>query len=544
MILMWLRTPTMKVPSAEQMRAIDRRASEDFGIPSLALMQAAGEAFARGCVEELGGDAARKRIAMVCGRGNNGGDGFVAARHLANAGARVTVFLAGRAEELKGDAAIFFRPIARLGIPVRELTGTDQSYMPDEIHPAEYDLIGDALLGTGFRGEVEGDVANVIGRINLAWESEVPVVSADVPSGVNADTGAVNGPAVRATRTVTFAAPKMGLLLYPGAALAGRVTVADIGLPRALLENLAASAEMTTQEWMRGVLPPREQTRDANKGTFGTVLVIAGAAGMVGAAALSAVSALRAGAGLVQLAVPESAQDLAASLAPEVITKGLPETDERTHGGPGALEAALELAERADAVALGPGMGRNPDTALFVKELARQLSRPLVVDADGLNALSDAPDALRERAEPAVLTPHPGEMGRLLGKNTEAVQADRAGAARECAARFGAVALLKGARTLIAGPAAPGAGRLGVNRPGSAALATAGSGDVLTGVIAALLGQGLDAYDAARAGAYLHALAGELAAREMGTAGVIAGDVRDRLPRARRTLYEETVTDL
>lgn len=526
----------MKITTADEMRTIDRRAEDEYCIPSLALMQAAGAAFARACVDELGG-VEGKRIALVCGRGNNGGDGFVAARHLANAGAEVAVFLAVRPEELKGDAAVFFAPLRRMGIRMVTLEGS--AGVASSVFP-RYDLLGDALFGTGIRGAVEGTAAQIIERMNEAAGLGVPIVACDIPSGVNADTGAADGPAVRATRTVTFALPKLGLLLYPGAGYAGRVTVADIGIPRALLEEDVLGAELTTQAWMRRALPPREQTRDTNKGTFGTVLVIAGSAGMVGAAALTAVSALRAGAGLVQMAVPQSVLDTAAMLAPEVITRGLPETAERTHGGQGALDAALALAEKADAIALGPGLSGNKEAVSFVQAFARRVTKPLVIDADGLNAVASASECVSERTAPTVLTPHPGEMGRLLQSSIAAVQTDRRQAAVRCAEAFGAVVLLKGARSLIAAPD----GRLALNRPGSPALATAGSGDVLTGVIGALLGQWEDAWDAARAGAYLHALAGEGAAREMGTAGVVAGDVRDRLPLARRALYEETLTDL
>jgi NAD(P)H-hydrate epimerase len=352
---------------------------------------------------------------------------------------------------------------------------------------------------------------------------------------VNADTGEVAGPAVQATRTVTFALPKMGLLLYPGAALAGRITVAPIGIPRALLDDENLQAELTTHAWMQKTLPPRTQARDANKGAFGTVLVIAGGRGMAGAAVLAALAALRAGAGLVQLAVPARVFSAAAGLAPEIITQPLPETPDETHGGPGALEAALALAEKADAVALGPGLGRNKETTAFVQAVVTRSPKPLVVDADGLNALSENPEVARSRNAPLVLTPHPAEMGRLLGTDAAAVQADRLAAARECAARYQAVALLKGARTLIA---EPNNARVAVNRNGSPALATAGSGDVLTGVIAALLGQKMNALGAARAGAYLHALAGERAAHELGAAGVIASDVLHRVPLARQWLYD------
>lgn len=522
----------MKITTAAEMRTIDRRAaSDEFGIPSLALMQSAGEAFARACTEELGGDVRGKRVALVCGRGNNGGDGFVAARHLANAGAEVVVVHAGRDSEFKGDAAQFFK-----ALPVMELRLFQVA--PENNFPLAYlrsfNLVGDALLGTGAQGAPTGHYALLIEAMNQAQAAGVPVVSCDIPSGVDADTGEAAGPAVQATRTVTFALPKMGLLLYPGAALAGRVTVAPIGIPRALLEDPALAAELTTREWMKRTLPPRTQGRDANKGTFGTVLVVAGGHGMVGAGALAAQAALRAGAGLVQLAVPESLALAAASLAPEVITRGLPETSERTHGGPGALDAALALAQKADAVALGPGLGRNKETTTFVQAFVSRLDKPLVADADGLNALADAPTASFNRQAPTVLTPHPGEMGRLLGTGTETVQAGRRAAAEACAQRYNAVALLKGARTLIASAD----GRVAVNRAGSPALATAGSGDVLTGVIAALLGQKHAAFDAARAGAYLHALAGERAARDIGAAGTLASDVLFRLPHARESLYD------
>jgi NAD(P)H-hydrate epimerase len=531
----------VKITTAAEMRAIDRRAQDEFGIPSLALMQSAGEAFARACIDALGGSAKNKRVTLVCGRGNNGGDGFVAARHLAGAGAQVDVFLAGRADELKGDAAVYFAPLPRLsgsGVRVVPLAEADGATGVAKIVLSRYDLVGDALFGTGFTGVATGVAANLIEHMNTAQAGGLPLVSCDIPSGVNADTGEVAGPAVQATRTVTFALPKMGLLLYPGAALAGRITVAPIGIPRALLDDENLQAELTTHAWMQKTLPPRTQARDANKGAFGTVLVIAGGRGMAGAAVLAALAALRAGAGLVQLAVPARVFSAAAGLAPEIITQPLPETPDETHGGPGALEAALALAEKADAVALGPGLGRNKETTAFVQNIVNRLPKPLVVDADGLNALADDPKAAQSRTAPLVLTPHPGEMGRLLGTDTARVQADRVTAARDCATRYNAVTLLKGARTLIAEPANS---RIAVNRGGSPALATAGSGDVLTGVIAALLGQKIKALDAARAGAYLHALAGERAAREMGVAGVIASDVLHRLPPARQSLYDTNI---
>ena len=528
----------MKVATAAQMRAIDRRAIDDMGIPGPVLMEAAGIALARACAEELGGTAG-KRVAFVCGPGNNGGDGFVAARHLATAGARVTVILASPPEKLKGDAAVHFAPLRWTGVRIVEAGGPEFERVASE----SWDLVGDALLGTGARGPLGGTVGLLVAHMAEMAERGVPVVAADIPSGVDADTGAlIDFVAVTARRTVTFALPKPGLLVYPGAAHAGRVTVADIGLPRSLItDNPALNFELTTVEEMRRLLPPRSQARDANKGAFGTVLVIAGSAGMAGAAVLSALSALRAGAGLVMLAVPQSVLDTAAALAPEVVLRTLPETPDRTHGGPGAVDAALALADRADAVAIGPGMGGNPAVAAFVQPFVRRVGKPVVVDADGLNALTSSLTSVRYRGTtPTVLTPHPGEMARLLGMETREVQHDRQAAVTRCAQSFKAVALLKGARSLIAAPD----GRMAFNRGGTPALATAGSGDVLTGTIAALLAQHLSAFEAARTGAYLHALAGEIAAERLGEAGVLAGDVRDSLPLARRRLYEKDLTDL
>ena len=519
----------MKIATPEQMRSIDSQTTSDFGIPGVVLMDAAGAAFARGCAEELGGDVRGKRVAMVCGKGNNGGDGFVAARYLANAGAVVDVLMAASPDDLHGDAAAHFKPLAAMKISILS------AEVGDTLANGHYELIGDAVLGTGSKGAPIGTVKILLQQIGKLAESGIPVVSADIPSGVAADTGEAADQAVRATRTVTFALPKPGLLNYPGATYTGRLTVAEIGIPHSLLEGSNLDFELTTADGLRRLLPRRSQNRDANKGTFGTLLVIAGSAGMAGAACLTAISALRAGVGLVMLAVPESVLDTAAALAPEAVLKALPETPDRTHGGPGALEAALKLAEKVDAVALGPGMGGTEEVVSFVQQFSRQVGKPLVVDADGLNALAKAgPEAMAGRQSiELVITPHPGEMGRLMGRDTKQVQAERLQIVRDCAKSYRVTALLKGARTLIATES----GQLAFNRKGSVALATAGSGDVLTGVIGALLASGMSGYDAARAGAYLHALSGEICERQIGAAGVLATEIRDHLPQARELLY-------
>ena len=547
------------------MHDIDARAqSPEWAIPSLALMESAGAAFARGIAEAFGGSGAQKRVAIACGRGSNGGDGFVAARHLAAQGAQVTVFLAGLPENLKGDAALYFAAAAPV-VRVVGLSDGDEENAPPALWE-RFDIWGDALLGTGAKGIPTGAIAFLIQHINAVSQNDhAPVVSADIPSGVDADSGNVwdETLVIRASHTVTFALPKPGLLMFPGATFAGAITLANIGLPRALLaSNADLTMELTTHDFVQSILPPRTESRDANKGAFGTVLVIAGSAGMAGASCLCALSALRGGAGLVMLAVPESLLDTAAALAPEAVLRGLPETKDRTHGGSGALAMALELAEKADAVALGPGMGTlqtagltnggghgisgNQNLVSFVQGVIEKTSKPIVIDADALNALAHNPECAQKRTgPPPVLTPHPGEMGRLLSMKTADVQSDRLEAVRMCAEKYRAVSLLKGTRTLIAD--AGETGKLAFNRKGSVALATAGTGDILTGVIGAMLAQKspqMSPYDAARAGAYLHALAGEQAARDLGRAGVIASDVMARLPSAREMLYSGDLDEL
>ncbi len=546
------------------MRAIDRRAIEEYGIPGVCLMQSAGDALARVCIEELGGtDIHGKRVVFFCGMGNNGGDGFVAARHLADRGAHVFVLLAGKSEDLKGDAAVHFAPLRRMmpggiyeetpgrkhpmplfGAENTEDDETARIVLEDGILRIAH-LFVDCLLGTGARGPIDrngaiGRYLFLLNRMRGFPPRKTPVIAADVPSGVNADTGKADYLSVRATRTVTFALPKPGLFTFPAPDYVGKLTVAAIGMPRDLLEADTLTQEVTTQDFMRLHLPRRAQTRDANKGTFGTVLVIAGSAGMAGAASLTALSALRAGAGLVVLAVPESVLDTAAALAPEAVLKTLPETANRAHGGTGALEAALALAEKADAVAIGPGMGGTNETVAFVQAFVQACQKPLLIDADGLNAVAQMTVAAPPLAgRKVVLTPHPGEAGRLLNRDAKAIQENRLQTVRELATKWGATALLKGARTLVAEPNNDDGkeGRLAFNRLGSPALATAGSGDVLTGVIAALLAYMEMPYEAARAGAYLHALAGELYDKETGSAGALATDIRDLLPRAREALY-------
>ena len=516
-----------KLTTAAQMRELDRRTIEDYGVPSIVLMENAALRVVD-VINERFGPLCKKRIAVVCGKGNNGGDGLAIARHLATRfGAQVMVHLLSDQPGYTGDAAINYKLAQSFGL----------SFQSHPFHPAirgGQDLIIDALLGTGIKGEVKSDSAAYVRTMNVM---QVPIISVDVPSGLNADTGAgeVEGGCVKATLTVTFALPKIGLLVYPGAEYVGELIVADIGMPRQVMAaddvNVYATEATDIARW----LPERGNGRDANKGKFGHVTVFAGSAGFAGAPTLSAEAAARTGAGLVTLAVPSGIQNaLMARVSPVVMTRGLSETSAGTFGKD-AVEAALSLAAHGTAAAIGPGLGGadTADTREFVREFVSRCSVPLVIDADALNCLALEPDwgvsAIKSRTAATILTPHPGEMGRLLGTDTKAVQADRRAAVERAVQNYGCVVLLKGARTLIASPD----GRLAVNTTGNPGMATGGAGDVLTGILATLLGTETPAWEAAAIGAYLHGLAGDLAAaKQGGPAGLIATDLIDFLPAA------------
>jgi NAD(P)H-hydrate epimerase len=513
----------MKLVTASQMREMDRRASEEFGVSGLELMERAGIAVFLIGREMLG---ARKRVLVLCGKGNNGGDGFVAARLLRREGYPVQVWLASSVDSLRGDAKVNYERAVRSGVPIRE-SATASSPLPDA------DLIIDALLGTGLASEVREPVRSLIEAANASGR---PILAVDLPSGLNSDTGRVCGVSIRAAKTVTFALPKIGMAQYPGMKLVGELIVGDIGMPEPLLEDAALNVERATAETTRKRLPSSEAA--TNKGARGKLLVIAGAEGFTGAACLSSEAALRAGSGLVYLACPQSLNDIYEIKLTEVITRPVPEPLDRRCFGAESVDAVAGELEKVDAVVLGPGLSRNSRTDAFFAALVPRIQTPCLIDADGLNLLSDRPDL--KLPEQCVLTPHPGEMARLLRCEISDVQADRIGAARRAAERFRATALLKGPGTAVAAPD----GRVSLNPTGTPALATAGTGDVLSGIIGALLGRGLDPFDAAAAGAYLHGLAGEIAEETYGEEGVIAGDLATRIPLAFRRVRDPNNCDL
>jgi NAD(P)H-hydrate epimerase len=497
---------------AETMRGVDRWAIEERGVGSLELMERAGAAVARS-VERATPDGP---VAVVCGKGNNGGDGLVIARLLREAGRSVTVVCAASVDDFGGDARANLERLA--GKAPLELTG-DRERAQQALAGAV--VIVDALLGTGFEGSPRGLVGEAIEALNAA---RAPVVSVDLPSGVDASTGVVSGAAVRATRTVTFHAQKPGLWIAPGKEHVGKVERVDIGIPRGAPDGTKIGL---IDPSVLDLLPRRGSS--STKFSSGHVLVAGGSRGLTGAPRMAAQAAMRAGAGYVTACVPASLQAiLATGGPPELMTKGLP--DEAGGLTVEGVEIVLEASERGGALALGPGLGRGDGAIAFARELAREAKVALVLDADGLNAHAGRLDELTARSAPTVLTPHAGELGRLLVLGSEKIERERLRHVREAAKRAHAVVVLKGDDTLIAEPS----GRVAVSPGGTPALATAGTGDVLTGVISALLAAGLDPFTAAAAGVSLHAQAGREAARRQGAnEGVVASDVIAALPAVR-----------
>jgi ADP-dependent NAD(P)H-hydrate dehydratase / NAD(P)H-hydrate epimerase len=495
----------------DQASRLDRE-TQARGISAAVLMERAGRAVARAAVELCGGAYGRRAV-VVCGKGNNGGDGFVTARHLARAGMRVAVAMVEHPGELREPAAANARRLDEVLIRVRPFSDAN---LDREL--ARADVAVDAIFGTGFRGIPEDEWAAAIADMNAA---SVPVVAVDIPSGVNGTSGQVEGEAVWAELTVTFGAVKTGIALLPGAEYAGVVRVVDIGFPQDLVR---ADAWLTEPEDVARTFPRRDA--DTHKRASGVLLVLAGSRGMTGAPRLIASAAGRIGTGLVIVAAPASALPAIQSRLTEAVFEPLPETKEGTVA-PGALSLVLDRLGAAHALALGPGLTAHPETAAFVREVVSRSPVPVVIDADGLNAFAGrAPELARRRAD-AVLTPHVGEFGRLSGVKARDLDADRLGNVRALAASTETVTLLKGSRTVIAEPR----GEVRVNPTGSPVLATAGSGDVLTGMVGGLLARGLPPLEAAAAAAYLHGIAGLLAGAELGE-GTVAGDLVARIPAA------------
>jgi NAD(P)H-hydrate epimerase len=503
----------MKIATISEMRSMDRTAVETYGIPELMLMENAGIAAWSVLLQETGRPRGR-RFVVLCGSGNNGGDGFVVARKLHAAGARVTVALAGAREKISGISATNLGILDRCGVPMETVSSVDA------IRSAlsHCDVIVDALLGTGISSEVRGVYRELIEAVNAV---ATPVLSLDIPSGVHGDTGQIMGSAVKAEWTVTFGLPKIGNLLYPGAAFGGRLFLSTISFPPRLSDDESLQTAVNRTE----PLPPRDP--DGHKGSFGDALFVAGASGYFGAPCFSALAMLKAGGGYARLAAPASIVPFLAPRAPEAVFVPQRETGEGSIAAANRVEL-LSLAGRCDLTVVGPGLSLHPETARLVRELTAAVNGPLLLDGDGITAVSRDPDCLRERTAPSVLTPHPGEMSRLTGRSVEEIVSDRVAAVRNAARDLGAVIVLKGGRSLVGYPD----GRVLVNLSGNDGMATAGSGDVLTGVVAAMVGLGLPLDAAVAKAVFLHGVAGDLAAASRGADGMTAVDILEHLPAA------------
>jgi len=518
----------MKVVTAHTMQEIDKRAIEEFGIPGLTLMENAGRCCVESIVSEFGLKG-NNRAVIIAGKGNNGGDGYVVARLLKQKGWSVKVYILAEHDQIAGDAAVNLAKLTPDMINFCPHEGQLTALHLDEIYQA--DVLVDAMLGTGLRSDVTGVYREAIELLNSSGR---PILAVDIPSGIHGTTGRVLGEAVRAYITVTFAFAKLGHVLYPGAEHTGRLEVVDIGIPLQLMETVMGY-DFLNQECIRPLL--RRRDRQAHKGHFGHCLIIAGSPGKTGAASLSANSAVRAGSGLVTLAVPESLNHILEIKTTEAMTVPLPDSGSgflSSH----AFPAIEKLLPGKDALAIGPGIDRRPGTVALVQTLLETVDLPMVLDADALNALAEDMTVLRrKKSANVVLTPHPGEMARLMGTSIPDVEAVRISLAQEFARDYGIYLVLKGARTIIATPQ----GTAAINSSGNPGMATGGMGDVLTGIIVSLLGQGYSAGDACRLGVFIHGYSADLVAEDKGEIGISACDVQEKLPYAFNKMLKNTL---
>jgi len=510
----------VEILTAEQMRQVDRRTVRAFGVPEIVLMENAGLRLL-GFLQSTYPGLRRLRLLLLCGRGNNGGDAFVLARHLHNQCIHFRVVLFGRPGDVRGSAAINLAAIRRLGVEILSVLGP-AGWRRVRSLLGESDLVVDGILGTGLSRPVTGLLAKVFEAVN---RSGAEIVSVDIPSGLSGDSAGLPGPSIRATHTVTFARPKLPHIFPPARERCGTVHVADVSIPAEAVAAEPGTLELLEPVLLAAALPQRRA--ESHKGDFGHVLVVAGSRGKGGAARMTALAALRAGCGLVTVAVPESLRGRLVGSAMEVMTEEMPETPLGSLAYE-ALPRLIRLLEGKQAVAIGPGLTTHPETQKLVRALATRARIPVVLDADGLNAFSGAANLISGARRPILLTPHPGEMARLLGASTRDVQNDRIRLASRFASGRRCHLVLKGHLTVIARPD----GSVSINPTGNPGMATGGSGDVLTGLLAGLLAQGLDAATAVRLGVYLHGLAGDLAAERIGEIPLLARDILSEFPRA------------
>jgi NAD(P)H-hydrate epimerase len=527
----------MKLATSSEMRSIDARAIGEYSIVSLDLMESAGGGIAT-VIENEFAPIASKAVTIVCGKGNNGGDGLVVARHLHGKGAKVSVFLLGKRAELKGDPSANLERWESLECAVTELPDeTSKGWAELDNALEKSDIAVDALLGTGAAGTLTGKVARATA---LLQNAPCPVVAVDVPTGVNADTGAAGEPCVRADLTATLALMKRGLCLYPGVERAGQVYLVDIGIPDECVQRQGIETELVESVQAASLLPKRPF--NAHKGFCGKVAIVGGSPGLTGAVALAGLGALRSGSGLVTAYVPAGLNPILETKLTEVMTSPLPETSEGSISKK-ALPRILDLVRSSDALLLGPGLSRNAESAELSRAFAQEYKKipspkaPVVLDADGINAFEGKLEILKDTGW--VITPHPGEMGRLTGESIEAIEAKRIEAARVLAMDAGVTLVLKGAPTVTS----DSTGGCVVNSSGNPGMATGGSGDVLSGMVVSFLGQGMAGPEASVLAVYLHGLSGDLAAEEKTQWGLSAGDLVEYLPQSLLALSRGTIED-
>ncbi|MCX7710267.1 MAG: NAD(P)H-hydrate dehydratase [Clostridia bacterium] len=521
----------MRAATPKQMNQLDSITINELGIPGIVLMENAALRVIE-VIEETLGELKGKKVIVFAGKGNNGGDAFAVARHLFNQGVQAEVFLACPKQQVEGDAKLNLDILSRMGVPFTEVEnkaglGAIQSRL------AAADLIVDGLLGTGIRGEIQGLMKEIIDCINMSGKA---VISIDIPSGVDGESGKICGSAIKALKTVTFALPKIGQLIHPGCEQTGELIIADIGIPSKVVETQDIKVNMIQGESVAQMIPDRSS--NSNKGNFGRIFIVSGSVGMTGAGCLTAGAALRTGAGLVYLGVPSILSSVYDACLLEAVT--IPLEDE----GRGSLskqctQQVLQHVQRTTVSAVGPGLSVNEEIVEIIRAIIENSEKPLILDADALNAISKDVSVLSKRKAEMVITPHPGEMARLAGISIEEVQNNRIKTAVEFSVKWGITTVLKGARTIVAHPD----GSVYINTTGNSGMATGGTGDVLTGMIAGLVGQGMEPCDAAVAGVYLHGMAGDRAAASKGEHGMIAGDLVNEIPFVIKELVKKLKND-
>jgi len=510
----------MWVVTAAQMQTLDRRTIQEAKVPGTTLMERAGTGVVTHLIQAWGSPKGKK-IVILCGKGNNGGDGLVVARLMAKKGAKLKVVLMAPLNELSPDAKVMYRRLSKIIKPSLFTVNPSEESLRSLTQDA--DFLVDALLGTGLSSSVRSPYTFAIEAMNA---SPAFTAAIDIPSGLDSNTGATLGVAVHADLTVTFGCPKLGLFLDSAIDKVGNIEVVDIGIPPEFVTDLNPHIHLLSHEMVRSLIPPRLPS--SHKGTFGHAGIVAGSPGKTGAPAMAGLGALRVGTGLVTVASPQSVSPILESKLLEVMTEPMPESSQHLLGME-AYPGLLAFASTKSALAFGPGMGISPETTELLCHLLPQLEAPCVLDADALNGLTQHCQIFSLMKQPPILTPHPGEMARLLSASSaRQVNEDRIGVSRQFAKEHGVILVLKGARTLIAEPQ----GHVAICPTGNPGMASAGMGDVLTGMITGLLAQGLSAWDAARAGVFLHGLAGDLAAATIGEPGLIAGDVITAIPHA------------